>query len=980
MPKKSPQIVEPKYDPKSIDKVVIGAGPKELIDSINDLMEHPEKKIIHLQKYLKSKEILTTKQIDDLVAGCNDPRLKEAINKERETNPKITAQQLIGIIEKHASTLGVDVNPVLNISNVNADIKKIYPNAKEIVNGIPKEPINYKDEEVNTIIVGAGPIGLLNAIGIMRKNPDAKIVMLEKYDEYKRNHTLRMDYKQVEKYIDAMGPPPDPALTELAERLKKNRTYDLATFGLAAIRISEVERLLKNRAVELGAQIITGSGISDLNEQVINKYQNANLILGADGTRGVVSEQGVGKSYVLSTMRDETQLEPGKLYLREKEGQLLYSVINNEGKEVRDKPLDKELFKVEPGISEKELMKKAQEIKKDIFEVASKNGDIKIVENSNKKEFDFVLQLRIEVEGDIKPIPVPTLARFMQNFGVTGEEVIGKKDENGKTPMTFQIMITKEQFKILEAQAKSGNPIRPFSGDDPRADIIPEVVMQQVKGYLGMRLRHYTKENDIVNLNTATISVNEAPATYAKEVYKQVTDSQGKTRDLVLVGDAAMGLSYFKGINAGFESCAKLLDRITQPAAERTKGLQDYKQWFEKDFAPGKVGEVGFYSNYVIGAMLGAFRTLKTVIGSDKLMSSDAAERTVDMYLAHLTDVNNAKQSDSQAVPEWKHAYEHDGRSLDNVISFQPKSGSVLLERIGKEVVDSVKPYKSTYHILRDLVTPLRSVYHTVVGGAQLALALPIELVNAAVGVIAPNKFETRMGNLKECGQNFLTRLGEGASRVLFGASLAVESVMLPVKLVSRAVSTALSGDVLIENNKEMSKLIAQTDELVKTPPKLTEDNTADNKVELTQANKAEVVKEQNVEVLQDNKAQMTQDNKSEGKAEMSQLKLVGLAVEIHRKFEKAHERGQKTEVDCAKEQEQFKKCVQNGTKKDFEQYFELFKQPSSSEKVQKTTEQKENTVSFKDYKEEYKQKVKNDHDVNVRPDAVENTGPTMSV
>ena len=948
MPKKqSNLVVEPKYSRESIDKVVIGSGPKELVDSINELLEHPEKKIIHLQKYLPNNETFSVEELYSIIDGCKDPQLKKAINKARENNSKISAHHLMGMIKEHASTLGVDVNPVLNISNVDADIKKIYPNATDIVNGLPREPINYSDDEVNTVIVGAGPIGLLNAIGIMRKNPAAKIVMLEKYDEYKRNHTLRMDYKEVEKYIEAMGPPPDPALAELADRLRKNRAYDLATFGLSAIRISEIERLLKNRAVELGAQIITGAGITDLNEQVINKYENADLIIGADGTRGVVSEQGIGKSYVLSPMRDNIRLEPGKLYLREVEGQLFYSVINPEGVEVIDKPFAKEHIQVTPGLSEKELMKKAQEMKKDIFEIASNNGDIKVIENSNKKEFDFVLQLRIEVEGNIKPIPIPTLARFMQNFGVTGEEVIGKKDENGKTAMTFQIMITKEQFKILEAEAKSGNPIRPFSGDDPRAGIIPEVVMQQVKGYLGMRLRHYTKESDIVNLDTATISVNEAPATYAKEVYKQITDNKGKKRDIVVVGDAAMGLSYFKGINAAFAAGAKLLDQITQPAAERAMSLQGYKQWFENDFAPKKVKEVGFYSNYVIGAMLGAFRTLKVIIGSDKLMSSDAAERTVDMYLAHLVDVRQALTKKSETLPEWKHAYEHDGRSLQNVITFQPQSGRVLLERIGKEMGDSVKPYKSFYHLARDLLTPLRSVYHMVAGCFQLALALPIELVNAAIGVIAPNKLETRMGNLKECTNNFFTRLGEGASRVLFGVSLAAESIILPVKLVSRAISTAVNGDVLIENNKGMSKLIAQTDEFV----------------------------------TDDNEVQVLSNKQAEEKLEMSQLKLVGLAVEIHRKFEKSYERGQKTEVDCEKEREQFKKCVQNGTKKDFKEYFELFKHPSQYHKAQRVTEQNDNTLSFKDYKEEYRQNLQEEPNLSAQSEAGEqHTTPTTGM
>ena len=111
-------------------------------------------------------------------------------------------------------------------------------------------------------------------------------------------------------------------------------------------------------------------------------------------------------------------------------------------------------------------------------------------------------------------------------------------------------MLTKDHYRLLENQAKSGNPIFPFSGHDPKAQIVPDIIMQQLQGYLGLRLRHFTKEDEIVRLDKSTISVNEAPATYAKVVHQRGTDACDP--DVLVVGDAAMGLSYFKGINAGF--------------------------------------------------------------------------------------------------------------------------------------------------------------------------------------------------------------------------------------------------------------------------------------------------------------------------------------------------------------------------------------------------------------------------------------------
>lgn len=192
-------------------------------------------------------------------------------------------RQLIKQIEeKTVKTQNVQINPLASISNVDADIKKMYPNAENIVGSL--KTTQHQNSEVNTVIIGAGPVGLLNAIGLLTKNPDSKVVLLEKYDVYKRNHTLRMEYKQIEKYLKACGEPPDPAIQELVNRVKKSKV----------IRISEIERLLKNRAIKLGAEIKTDSAVADVQDEVLKEYPNTDLILGADGTRSVVSQQIMG--------------------------------------------------------------------------------------------------------------------------------------------------------------------------------------------------------------------------------------------------------------------------------------------------------------------------------------------------------------------------------------------------------------------------------------------------------------------------------------------------------------------------------------------------------------------------------------------------------------------------------------------------------------------------------------------------------------
>lgn len=752
---------------------------------------------------------------------------------------------------------------------------------------------HHQPDEVNTVIVGAGPIGLLNAIGLLNKNPNQKIVMLEKYDDYKRSHTLRVDYKQVEKYLKACGEPPDPAISELLKKTKKSKF----------IRINEIERLLKQRAIELGAEIITGSGVTDFDEQVRKKYPKADLIIGADGTRSVVSQQAIGKSYAFYEMTDETEMKQDKMYFREKDGQIAYSVITPDGKTVVDRVLPGEQFKAPVD------MKKINDMKKDILDEATKNGDVHVEENSEKKEFDFVMQFRYEVEGDASAIPLPTLVRLMQNYGITCDEYVGKKDANGKTPITFQIMITKEQYKLLESHAKSGNPIRPFSGTDQKAGVIPPILLEQVQGYLGLRLRHFTNEKNIVRIDTGTISVNEAPATFAKQVHKRLDNGP----DVVVVGDASLGLSYFKGINSAFEASARLLENMSKPYSEREPGLANYRNWFEREFTPSKVNEVNVYSTYLINTAVNAFRVLKFVLGSDNLMRSDVAERTVDLYRGHLAYMNkvaeHAKEMGREVeLPKWQHAYEHNGKSLENVLTFQTKDSLPILKHIGKNVTDMAKPYKSTFHVVRDLLTPIRAVSQLIVGALRIASAAPIELVSAVIGLVNPGE-KSRMEYLRDCGRSFLAKISEGGARILFGASLAASTVLLPFKMISRGVLTFTHAEpLLIEKNNGMKKLIQQSNELL--------DNMNDSMSsrELAKAEESSPVVH------------------SENGAYVKLNKLHDISVDVHRKFEKSAARGQNTKVNSEEEHELYKNCINRGEAKDYKAYLALFKDTPQKE------------------------------------------------
>lgn len=77
-----------------------------------------------------------------------------------------------------------------------------------------------------------------------------------------------------------------------------------------------------------------------------------------------------------------------------------------------------------------------------------------------------------------------------------------------------------------------------------------------------------------------------------------------------LSGDAALGLSYFKGLNAGLESIAKYF-AIMRPAIEEglkdksllRKKLADYQAWYSP-YADKKVKEVEQYSTFRIRSLM----------------------------------------------------------------------------------------------------------------------------------------------------------------------------------------------------------------------------------------------------------------------------------------------------------------------------------------------------------------------------------------
>lgn len=640
------------------------------------------------------------------------------------------------------------------------------------------------NEEVNTLIVGAGPSGLFHAIGLLQKNPQRKILILEKREEYSRNHVVRFNHKKLAEYLKAIGGEPIPELVKLNNRLKKS----------SAIRINELEEELKKIALRMGAEI-EYEEVSDVQSQIYDQYPNLELVIGCDGTHSTISDQVFGE------------------------------------------------------------------------------------ENQVKYPFDYVLQVRFEVIGPgIDKVDLPTWPAYLQAYGLAGEEIIGKTVD-GRTPMTMQIMIPKEDFDALRPYALSKDPIRPFNDEETKLEHVPPSVMQKVKGYLGLRIAHYTKHNsgEQIDMSDVRLSVNEAPATRAKSVlhYQEVN---GRQICVMLGGDAALGLSYFKGVNSLLENMAKSLVALnTEDEETRKEALDAYAAWFDQDLAPRKVKEVANYSKYIARLTENLFTFLNRLLGRNFALDTAQAERLTDLY--HVSQ----REAQNKLSPQEFHSpYLHRRNYFYAVLNSTP----VPLSEYGNEISSHFKkfftPYKSNHYLYRDLLQPFTVLKHEIVGAGKLILSPIVFLIYAPLNLASflltvqinlakMSEFKMRWQQVKNSFTASLARMVDGGAQMGVGLILALTCILLPIKLIVNIALTKSSERRTIETNPGMVRLLKE----------------AETK-------------------------------------ELSTNQMHALLIDVHRKFEKSVQRDQKTEVSREEENEAFNACKLNEPES-YQRYFSLF-------------------------------------------------------
>ncbi|RAP35113.1 hypothetical protein B1207_13475 [Legionella quinlivanii] len=410
-------------------------------------------------------------------------------------------------------------------------------------------------------------------------------------------------------------------------------------------------------------------------------------------------------------------------------------------------------------------------------------------DNQVKQEFDYVLQLRYEVNGSHKDEAVAT-ANFYQNMargGMIASEYVGHFAK-GQTPVTMQMMISKEVFDRLKSIATSQKPIHLKNNE--QAKDIPQDIRSFLTRYLELKIEKCHEDSSLIDWNSVRVSVNEAPATYARQISRQVARKDGSKVHVKLAGDAKLGLSYFKGLNAGNEATAIFIEQMKEhirngfaDEEQLELSLNQYQTWFTEVYAPKKVHEVSQYSRRNIRAPMRIMEAVQKVKGISWQDDIDSSEELLNAYF-------NLQQAPAHQVSREKQWRKYPHRSYDPVGLGDWKYIPIThhLKKTVKLFTDFFKPYKTSaswHPFKQDLRQPL------------------VGLLNVGSGLL-----KTLVGLLSLNPWRFL----DGVFSLVRGAiEIATTPLTWLLKPITRGIATLIYkgfwGPKKIEDNTGMRKL-----------------------------------------------------------------------------------------------------------------------------------------------------------------------------
>ncbi|ARG98679.1 hypothetical protein [Legionella micdadei] len=408
--------------------------------------------------------------------------------------------------------------------------------------------------------------------------------------------------------------------------------------------------------------------------------------------------------------------------------------------------------------------------------------------NQTKHEVDYAMQLRYEINGDAEDGWERTI-EFYQKLarqGLVATEQIGHRDpKTNKTPVTVQLIISKEDFDLLDGIATAANPIELF-GSKKNAGLLPERLKKCITGYIAERIKLLDQgSGQSIDKDSIKISVNELPALRAQDTHTLYNET-----DVSINGDAALGLSYFKGLNAGLEALAKYFGTL-KPAIQQ--GLTDkpllrrllgkYQEWFSP-YADKKVDEVKEYSALRVRSFMKIVKVYRDIkLGFSQMEYDVDQEPLIDSYYKLLANTSSDERVEFDFYPHRN----YDPNIKLGQFDYVPISYS--LKKTAKLFVDFFKPYKGDYQLVQDFKQPF------------------VGIVNGSSGVI---KLLAGLFTFD------IYRFADGLASLIRGViELATTPLVWFIKPIIRFGITIFTGLPKVEENQGMVDLVTLGEELL---------------------------------------------------------------------------------------------------------------------------------------------------------------------
>jgi 2-polyprenyl-6-methoxyphenol hydroxylase-like FAD-dependent oxidoreductase len=196
-------------------------------------------------------------------------------------------------------------------------------------------------------------------------------------------------------------------------------------------------------------------------------------------------------------------------------------------------------------------------------------------ENAQRSPLAYAAQIKYSVKGKavhenqlFDTYPLLKQSNYLASVNVG-------KTQDGTTPVTIQHFIDKETYEKLKNKATFQHPIKIFS--DNVDEQLPPELLKDVKTQIGFRL---TNGEDVL-VDSVNLTVTELPQQRC-----QTTTLQKDGVYYGLIGDAALALSFFKGMNTGLKLATHfskyIVDHWEQIIAKDPKVFTQYEEFYDQ--------------------------------------------------------------------------------------------------------------------------------------------------------------------------------------------------------------------------------------------------------------------------------------------------------------------------------------------------------------------------------------------------------------